>query len=180
MGLLRATAENGLYATVEDEWSRQCVDFGEDFQEYATPSMTHAREIIYDRPCLTYGIYVLRRADHHDCLAHCNVARLPATTGVTLRTVWALLAPRFDFQDPNQDELADIAADLVTETLRLAEGGNEPGMAADHVKIHFNGTADRRYFAGAAHVLQRAGTLRDVAIRGNWLHMSIVNGLTRR
>lgn len=171
--MLRAQEENGLFRQLEAEWGRQCDAFGEDIDEYATPSMAHAREIVAGKHDTDkYGIYVLVNDTHHECLAHCNVARLPGTTGKTMRMVWVLLAPKYDFDETEPKVLASIAAALVTETIRLSAGNEEPQMRADHIKIHLGGVGDRQFFSGVAHALQGAGHVQDVAIRGNWLHMS--------
>lgn len=171
--MLRAQEENGLFRQLEAEWGRQCDAFGEDIDDYATPSMAHAREIVAGKHDTDkYGIYVLVNGAHHECLAHCNVARLPGTTGKTMRMVWVLLAPKYDFDETEPSVLASIAAALVIETIRLSAGNEEPQMRADHIKIHLSGVGDRQFFSGVAHALQGAGHVQDVVIRGNWLHMS--------
>jgi hypothetical protein len=50
----------------------------------------------------------------------------------------------------------------------------EEGLAR-HVKIHMGNLADREFFAGVAAALQGSGELKDVEIRGNWLHLSLAN-----
>lgn len=173
MRLLRAHKDNDLFRQLEADWRRQCEAFGEDLDEYAAPSMAHAREIVAGKHDTDkYGIYILVNGERQECLAHCNVARLPGTTGITLRMVWVLLAPRYDFDEVEPKTLASIAAALVIETIRLTAGGEEPQMRADHIKIHLSGVGDRQFFSGVAHALQGAGHVQDVAIRGNWLHMS--------
>jgi len=119
-----------------------------------------------------YGIYLLQNAGgYYHGLAHLNVARLPRTTGRTLRLLWVLLGPRYDYGEVEPEVLAAISKAFILEPLRLASEAGNP-LEAEHVKVHLNNLADRSYFVRIAGVLQGDLALQDVAVRGNWLHIS--------
>lgn len=101
-----------------------------------------------------------------------NVARLPHTTGRTLRVLWILLAPRYDYGDADPEILAKIAFAFIWEPLRLASEANNP-LTAEHIKIHLGNHADRAFFAGVVSTLRGAPLVTAVAVRGNWLHLSL-------
>jgi hypothetical protein len=173
MKLIRADRTNSVFRELEKSWLEQCESYGDSYEEYSTPYIEHARNIANEEiPDRRYGIYALKNNEEFELLAHFNAARLPKTEGRTLRVVWVLLAPKYDYDDIGADVLASLASGLFTATLELAQGLAEPNMQADHVKVHLTGMADRRFFAGFAYALQGSQNLKDVAIRGNWLHMT--------
>ena len=161
------------------DWSDQCSQFDEDFSDFAVHSISHAKEIVDGKhEGKKYGIFTLNSGGEYHLLAHLNVAPLPKTTGTTLRILWILLAPKYDFDDTPADRLASMVADLFASAIELSSESNG-FMEADHVKVHLSGIADRRFFAGMAYGFERDGKMMDVAIRGNWLHMSHTRSETK-
>src|SRR5690606_19934170 len=104
-----------------------------------------------------------------DCLMHVNCARLPGTTGKTIRILWILLAPRFDFTDVGAADIAAVAANIMIGSVVLAK----TEMEAEHVKIHLGNFADRHYLSSIATALETAKVFTAIAIRGNWLHITL-------
>lgn len=179
MQLVRVDASNGIFDKIKQQWAGQCDEYGEQFDEYAAPSIAHAQEIADGKLCTDkYGIYTLVDDAQFELIGHFNLARLPRTAGVTLRVVWVLMAPKYDYADVTPDVLAHVSSGLLAETIMLSKGQTEPSMKAEHIKIHLTNIADRRFFAGAAYTLKGSRSLADVEIRGNWLHMTPVPGET--
>lgn len=163
-----------MFVELETLWAMETEALGENFGDFASPFIGHAREIANGRRDTDkYGIYLLAGDKGYEGFAHLNVAPLPGTTGRTLRVLWILLAPRYDYGEITPETLARIAGAFIWEPLRLA---SEPGSAleAQHVKIHLNNLADRSFFVSIAGTLEGDSQLRDVAVRGNWLHVSLV------
>jgi hypothetical protein len=168
--LVRANAAS--FAGLETEWAAAAEAFGEDFGEFATPYMDHAREIANGKFGTTrYGIYLLQSPQGCEGFAHLNVAKLPRTTGRTLRVLWILLGPRYDYGEVADDALAAISTAFILEPLRFASERGNP-LEAEHVKVHLSNLADRSYFVSIAGALRDDLTLQEVAVRGNWLHVS--------
>src|SRR3954468_3356170 len=109
MKLLRVDNENVLFRDIEQQWSRQCDEYGAEFDEFAAPAIEHAKEIS-DGKLLTnqYGVYTLIDDDQFELIAHLNTVRLPGTVGVTLRVLWILIAPKYDYVDVSADILARV------------------------------------------------------------------------
>lgn len=158
------------FAELEEAWSAQCAGNGEDFTEYASPSIEHARSIAAEKPTDSYGIFCMRDDESREdiCLMHGNVARLPKTNGKTLRVAWVLLAQKYDFEDVQPDKFARITANLIMDAITLALQRD-----SQNVKLHLGNTVDRNFFAAVAATLQRTGAVSDAAIRGNWLHITM-------
>lgn len=175
MQLLRADQCTGKFRELEEQWQRQCADMGESYEEFAELRMEHARRIANGQVSSDrYAIYVLENEDGSiESLSHINVAALPRTSGNTLRIVWVLLAPKYDYQDITPDTFAYLAAELFAQALRLATGTVDSRMSADHVKVHLTGVGDRNCFSSVTTDLSNSEFVHDVSIRGNWLHMSL-------
>lgn len=179
MKLLRADTSHDLFRRLEDQWREQCEMMSESYEEFAGPMLDYAREIAHGKLSTnTYAIYILENDQAQmECLAHFNVATLPKTTGKTLRVLWPLLAPRYDYQDISPETFAFLGSELFDQAIHLATGQGDERMRAQHVKVHIAGLGDRRHLAGVAQSLGEGDLLYDVSIRGNWMHMSINEAL---
>ena len=170
MTLTLVTSENNGFEKIETAWNEQCQSFGEDFADYATPALDHAKKIINDGVNgQDYAIYANIRDGEYDCIMHVNCTNLPKVDGKTQKVMWVLLAPKYDYEDVDPQTLAAIASDIIHGAIGLCENGKR----SRHVKIHLNNIGDRRFFLGVAYGLKTAKELVDVAVRGNWLHLTL-------
>lgn len=160
--------DSALFAALEEDWNGQCRAFDEDFAEYAAERIAHARSLAGETAGPNYGIYALRHGDDFEALMHINRAALPGTSGHTLRVVWILLAPKYDFGELTPTDLAKITMGIIFNAIDLSESA----MKSEHIKIHLGNMADRQYFSGIALGLEKLPTLSDVRVRGNWFHIS--------
>lgn len=169
MGLIKVSMD--ILNAIEAEWRDACKAMDENFDTFAVPDREHARKIVKDGAEIgpEYAIYTCKRKDAHDCLMHINQAELPGLDGKTQKIMWVLLAPQYDYITVSPDELADIASEIISGAIELCY--EEP--RSHHVKIHIGNIADREFFTGIAVGLRHAKGLKDVGIRGNWLHISV-------
>ncbi len=155
---------------IRSEWDAQCKGFDESIDEYVPSFMEHARRVVVDGSgSQDYSIFSASLNGECACILHVNRARLPGTSGLTQKVMWVLLAPKYDFMDVSAEVVAEVASEVISGAIELciSEGKSE------HIKIHIGNLADRQFFAGVAYGLQTLKNLKDVSIRGNWLHMSI-------
>lgn len=168
--LIRLDSANGLFASLEAEWTVQCATFGDDFQNYASAHIDHARGICRENPPdRNYGVWAIQIDGKYTGIVHVNRARLPGKDGETLRILWLLLSPKFDYEDVTTDTLAQITTELIVGAINLAS----TDLPAQHVKIHLGNTIDRLYFSSVAVALSAAKVCKDAAVRGNWLELSL-------
>lgn len=168
--LVRMDSTNALFAALEAEWATQCASYGDDFDNYASAHISHAREICgEDPPDKNYGVWSITIDSEYVGLLHVNRARLKGKDGETLRILWLLLSPQHDFEDVTPERLAKITTELIVGAINLAS--NE--LPSQHIKIHLGNTIDRQYFASVAVALSAAKMCRVAATRGNWLEMSL-------
>lgn len=156
--------------SIRSEWDSQCKIFDASMAEYAPSFMEHANRIVFDETRnQDYSIFSASLDGECACILHVNRARLPGATGLTQKVMWILLAPKYDFLDVTPEIVSAVATEVINGAIELcrSEGRSE------HIKIHLGNMADRQFFTGFAFVLQNQKSLKDVAIHGNWLHMSL-------
>lgn len=176
MKLVRADCDTNVFSDLERQWAEQCEQLGENYEDFSTVYIEHARGIV-DGKLNTdkLAIYVLQTSQGAvECLAHINVAPLPRTTGRTLRIRSILFAPKYDYLDIQPEIYAHLGAELIENALYLASGEEDERMAAEHVKICLTNSFDRAAMAPLATRLGNSKALSDVSFRGNWLHFSLV------
>lgn len=163
----RLSTADGTFDQLIEQWEAECSEFDEQLAGYATPHIDHARRICSeDPPDNRYGIYALEADGRFTCLMHANIARLPGTTGLTLRLLWVLLAPRFDFGEFDAQSFAQLAAGLLHGAI-----DNARQVGATAIKLQLTGVGDHTYFRGvAAGVGAETGMV--LKVQGNWLHIS--------
>jgi hypothetical protein len=158
-----------IFSVIRQQWGAQCQEFGEEIDTFAVISMEHAQKIVENGSGdQDYSIFSALMEGNHECILHVNRAKLPKTEGITQRVMWVLLAPKYDYGTVNPNDIAKIASEVVLGAIDLCKKEHSA-----HIKIHIGNLADREFFAGVANALRSFGTLKDVEIRGNWLHISI-------
>jgi hypothetical protein len=164
----RATAKNGLFPQLRTQWNGHLATYNEDPAFFRVPFLDHAEKISGEKPApKNYGIFLLK--DEHGefhALFHANVARLPQTDGKTLRILWILAAPRYEYEDVSETDMALLVSSILMAALDLVGGT----MNANHLKVRLEGQAERRFAHGLAFQL-KGKTHAIVEVRGTWLHM---------
>jgi hypothetical protein len=175
--LRRATPKNGLFKVMKDEWDQQLKTDEDSPAEYYEPMMAHAEKIAGEHPQdPRYGIFVLVEQDvndgHVSChgMVHINHA-WPKSKDATLRLVWNLIAPRYQYGEPNSAALARIMVGFIVESLALC--GND--MPSKELKIYLGNAIDREYAAIAASILEVTQPDFGFKIHGAWLHIRVAS-----
>lgn len=158
------------FAKLEEKWADECDQLGMDYAHFATSDIDHARAICsepVEDP--RYGIFALVIDGSYEAILHLNRALLPGTKGYTLRVLWFLGSPRYDWVIHEPAELGDIISGLLIKILSVAHSV----MRSRYIKIHVSGMPDRAIFSGLAQKLHSSGQVTEVATRGSWLHMAV-------
>ena len=137
---------------------------GDAGARYSAPYMDHADRIASEMPePKRYGVFALVDGSASHAIFHANVAGLPGTRGDTLRILWVLLAPIYDYEDRSQDEIARLTSSVLNQSLTMCQNGV---MRANHLKIHLQNVGDRRFAIALAVTLKGVQTRPVVAVRG--------------
>ncbi len=167
--LLKMDSSNKKFDKLHAAWAAECVKFGDDIADYSPAYLEHARKICSEvPPDANYGVYALKLKKEYTGLVHINAARLPKTTGKTLRLLWLLLKPAYDYEDVSPSDLATISTSLIMSSLDLAKT-----KSCEQIKIHLGNDIDRRFFVAVASVFNAQKIFKDSSVRGNWLHIEM-------
>lgn len=168
----RVCADDGHFDALQKEWADQVARYEPGTDGYESVRLQHAAQIVAENPPdKTYGIWVVMDESHdaatrYMALVHVNHA-WPRTKDATLRMVWILLAPIYDYQDVDPIELADITGTILYGGLDLCQSE----MKSQALKMHLGSSVDRSYATVIASNLRREMPMLKSAVRGNWLHM---------
>ena len=169
MSLTRLDADG--FHSLQRDWSVECEKYGEEFGDFASEQIEHARKIACESPPdKRYGIFELTIGGKRTAIMHVNRAALPRTQGQTLRVLWVLLAPRYDMDDVTVEEFSSISTEMIYGAHVLSQND----MRADHEKIHLGNFSDRQFFAGLSSILSRNSIFKEIGLRGNWFHFSTI------
>lgn len=158
------------FTRLEEQWTDECSQLGSDYIDFARVYMDHARAVcseLCEDP--KYGIFALEIDGRYEAMLHLNRAQLPGTKGYTLRVMWFIGSPRYDWVIHDPDEIGEIISGLLTKILSVAHSV----MRSSYIKIHVSGTPEQGILTGMAKDLHRAGKVTEVSTKGNWLHIAV-------
>lgn len=164
-----------MFAVIRKQWDLQLKAKASGAPpEYYDVFMDHAAQIAAEvKADPKYGLYGLMRGKETqrgyqacDAIAHVN-HKLPKTSKAEVRVVWNLLAPRYQYEATSPTDLALILSGLMGQTLALCL--NE--MKSKRYRMYLGNMADRNFAAAVAIGLQGLSGFQ-VAVHGNWLHIT--------
>lgn len=175
--LKRATPKNGLFDKLKDDWDAQLASSPDAPTDFYDIMMSHAGKIASEDPQdKVYGVFVLidetddKNTQTLEGMVHINHA-FPNTAGATLRLVWNLIAPKYQFDEqPDEARLALILSRFLTESVRLAH----KDFPSSEVKMWLGNALDREFAGVAVGFLKVSHPNFNFAISGNWLHIKFV------
>jgi hypothetical protein len=167
--LVRMDVENKAFNDLVQQWSAVYANYAaDDFSNYSPPHMELAAKIQAENPPdKKYGVFAIKKDDEFLALMHINCARLPKTDGITLRMLWLLLSPKYDYEEVSGAILATIATFMIVGAVQLAT----TDMPSQRIKIQLGNTIERSYFTGVAVALTATKVFKEAAVRGNWLEI---------
>ena len=169
MPLVRVQVDTPMWRHIVAQWTSECALFNEQFSDFAPATMAHALKIASENPPdPTYGIYAIVLDGLFHGLVHVNCAGLPKTQGQTLRLVWTLLSPRYDFDEITPEDFATVAAELIDGALATAKSE----MISHQIKIHAASNSDRQFFQSVGERISASEAGASFKVRGNWLEIS--------
>lgn len=163
----KLVTDDGSWQRLIDDWTKQCEDFGEEFEDYAVSTMPVLHELA-EFPTATSGVYALYNGDNHVAACQLNTARLPKTTGVTLRTRHITVCPRYDFENVKDSELGDLMGQLFVGIYKLSNGA----LPSDHIKVHLRSPLEMTFFVAFTGYLKADGVVKSVDSRGAWIYLT--------
>ena len=158
--------------SIKKQWKKECAKLDQDIQNLLVSKLDYFEKIAReDPPDERYGVYCLELGRDYPALMHINHARLPKTTGTTLRVLWGVLSPRFEISETSdyESELTHIMPRIFLGIYGLAKNIYK----TNHVKILISSSFDKEIFNSLAIILEQSDLIHSVSVKGAWLHFSL-------
>ncbi len=170
MKLIRLNKSDGTWDELNSQWSDQCNDYQEDFESYASASLsTLANECDEGDADLDTGVFALQDEGgvfHSACFLNCTF--LKGYTGKVLRVRHLVLSPYYDFEDLELEDYAITLAHAFSAIFEISNGT----LNSQHLKIHYRSPYDRTFFAAFALTMKNSSEFKSVESKGMWLHIT--------
>lgn len=166
MPLVPVSDVNGLWPLLKAQWYDECVEFEEDFNNYAIGTFSVLNPLASEgHP--RCGIYALEQQDGtYPAFCQINRTQLPGYASPVLRVRMMTFSPKFDFGDVNVDDYAMLLSDFFIGVIQLSD---DLGMEARFVNFHLRSVADRQFFTVLQAPLMRVPAFSAVQVKGMWL-----------
>ncbi len=169
MTLQHLRREDGSWDGLVRQWTDECAEFDEDFDEYALGAIDVLESLIEeDLPASRARVVSLIDDGRHRLVCQANRADIKGYDGKVLRIRHIVLSPRFDFGSVDVAEYALVLTSLFAHVLKLSD----VDMKAPHIKFHLRSPADRQFFAMLSQHLGAGNHFRHIAMRGSWLYIT--------
>lgn len=160
--------DNGSWQRLVDQWTQECVNYGESFDGYAADTIPVLREII-ENPEPEAGVFATEDGADFSSVCQLNRTTIPGYTGYVLRMRLLTVSPHFDF---GNFEVGDYATVIVKAVAGAIQISNDKRLEAPHIRLHLRSPADRAFFASMGMALDGKGVFDSVKLVGSWLFIT--------
>lgn len=165
----RLSHTDGTWGELLSQWSRQCHDFGEDFEGYLPDTINLLGSLVEQTEGERWdGVFAFEEGASIEGICFVNGAFIPGYSGRVLRVRHIILSPKNDFGDYEEQHFADILGGMFEEVLQLSEGL----IPCQHLKFHFRSPADVAIFQKFSSILSKTDLFSNVSMKGAWLMLT--------
>ncbi|WP_417790264.1 hypothetical protein [Terasakiella pusilla] len=156
---------------VKEQWQGQIEALDGSIDDLSSPYLSHAEKLI-ENPEGNSKVYALVDKDgFYKAIFHAHSKPIKGHSGITMRVPWVNASPVFDINEPELTEVAQLSGSLLTQSISLSRGD----LKADHLKIHMNGSIDRRFMMGLVYNFNSDEFNFKVDFAGSWLHIEYID-----
>ncbi|MCF3974008.1 hypothetical protein [Paracoccus salsus] len=167
--LRELSAADGSWDAVEQSWSRECREHGEDLDEYAIGSLPVVKDLADTPHQRTRALGLFDTGGRCHAICQANVAVIPGYKEPVLRVRHLLLSPAYDFGDLDGGAYAMALTSVFAGVVKAAF----TTLPAKHVHFHLRSPADVSFFGAVAKTLASLPTFETVQMRGAWLYLTL-------
>lgn len=166
----RVSLKDSSWQSILDEWSKQCHEFGEDFESFLPATLPMLERQIAD--CETdpnTGVFSsFDEQGEHQAICFLNGAHIPKFSGRVLRVRHLILAPKYDFGDYTADVYASLLSKVFEGVLQVSDSE----IPCENIKFHFRSPADVALYREFAADLNDQSRFSSVKMKGAWLFVN--------
>lgn len=164
----RVSNSNGLWPELLGQWDKQCSQFEENFEDYASGTVSILRPLAEQAQTPSSGVYAVCNDSEYLGICQLNVTFIKGYPAQVLRVRHILFSPKFDYDDSlDIEDYADMLTSVFVGVLNSSDGE----MAAPDIKFHFRSPAELQFFDKFKAALGEAKIFKEVAMKGSWLYI---------
>lgn len=165
----RLSHVDGSWGELLSQWTRQCHDFGEDFENYLPETMKLLGSLVEQTEGQRWdGVFAFDDAGQYEGICFVNGAFIPGYSGRVLRVRHILLSPKHDFGEYQEEQFASTLGSIFERILQLSESV----IPCLHLKFHFRSPADVATFQKFSSFLAKTDHFSSVQMKGAWLMLT--------
>lgn len=165
----RLSHVDGSWGELLSQWTRQCHDLDEDFENYLPETMKLLGALVEQTEGQRWdGVFAYEEAGHYEGICFVNGAFIPGYSGRVLRVRHVLLSPKNDFGEYEEEHFANKLGAIFERILQLSEGL----IPCQHLKFHFRSPADVALFQKFSTILSKSEHFATVQMKGAWLMLT--------
>jgi len=166
MEIRRLRTSNGSWNLLEDDWSNQCTEVGDDFESYGAASVSMVRKFAEADSNTEWALGLYDKSSKNYYASACAILTAQkGYTGRVLRIREVVVCPLLDYGNLPETKYVDTLIHLLNGAVKLSE----TDLKARHIKIHLRSPADAVFFRAIGTALDRKSVFAATEAHGSWL-----------
>lgn len=169
------SASDGSWEAFREDWSAQCGQVGEVFEEYASDSLKIIADIVSGAAVTLGGVSDTRvgalwdeSSQRYYACWMLNHTMVPGIPGHTLRVRHILVSPLLDYGVAEVSLYPDVIIGILSGVVHLSS----TVLGANHIRFHLRSPADQAFFRAIGTDLHGSGVFGSVQTHGAWLYIT--------
>lgn len=164
MTFVRLLESDATLEQFQTNWSRQCEEIGEDFENYATDSLIPIMELARNPQPESWAVSI-QEDGRHTAAFIVHKALQKGFDAPVLRVRHIVVCPMLDQGVLSEETYADTLVALLFEAIHLSVNT----LPASYIKMHVRSPADLAYFRALVSALDRRRVFESTELKGAWL-----------
>ena len=167
MQVIRITKSDDTLSQLDEDWSQQCQEVGEDFDGFAPSAMGPIRTFAEIEDDKEWAIAIAHEGRF--MAAACAIRTMQkGFAGWVLRIREVTVCPLLDYGNLDENAYIDTLIAILNGAIKLSESD----LKADHIKLHLRSPADAVFFRAFGNTLDSKGVFAATEAHGAWLTIS--------
>lgn len=164
MAFTRLLHQTGSWAQFEENWTRQCDEIGECFDNYASDALVPIRDLA-DNPQSESWANSIEEDGRHTAAFIVHRANQKGYDAPVLRVRHIVVCPLLDVGVLSVDSYASTLVTLLFEAIKLSD----TLLPAQYIKMHVRSPGDLAYFRALGPALDKQDIFESTELKGAWL-----------
>jgi len=164
MQFTRLLDADGTWSSFQSDWTAQCVEADDTFDDYAPASLGAIRQLALAADPSQWAL-ALRDETRFLAVAMGICTFQKGFSGKVLRIREVTVCPLLDYGILPEEQYVDTLVGMLNAAVKLSESE----LVANHIKMHLRSPSDRLFFRAVGNVLDSKGVFASSETHGAWL-----------